>query len=106
MKNLAFTSVNKLVITGLNSISQEGCDPSREQKTSTANCKNSFRSNWFSNGRAMETFPPIPSDGKLDCNWLKKQAIESGSDIFGYPVDEEIFRDRSCKGHLNGFDNK
>lgn len=69
MRNLAFTSVNNLFITGRTTISQVGCDPSREHQTSTADCKNSVSSNWYSNGRAMETFPPIPSDGKRDCNW-------------------------------------
>ncbi len=106
MQFLSFSVVNKLAISCLVTITLSGCGHSREERASSVNCKNLASSNWYSNGRAMGSIASIASDGKRDCNWGKKQAIESESDLFGYPADEENYGDCWCKGFLDGYDNK
>jgi len=106
MKQLSFSVLNNLAIPFLLTITLSGCRPSKEERVSSADFKNLTSKNWSSNKRAMGSIASIVPYGKRDYYWVKEQAIQSVSNLFGYPAEQENYDDCWCQVLWDGLDIK
>jgi hypothetical protein len=85
-------------------LSMISCGESREERAKKCDCTQASFKHWYDQGGTMGLIAKIADDGQRDYSWAKNAAIEGGSDLIGFPADEEKFGDCWYKGFLDSYD--